>query len=119
MKKRDYIDRVSEYADRVCNIIEKMNDNQAKALFDSITPQFPDYHYTYMFNVKDYVREEISKNRSDTILIEALSDVINRYYFDMDSEYETIEDMKYHLRAIKKLYNTAQDILLCDILNQK
>ncbi len=119
MKKRDYIDRVSEYADKVCNMIEKMNDVQVKTLFDSITPQIPDYRYTYMFNVKDYVNEYNREHRNDTILSEVLLDAINQYYFDMNSEYETVEDMKYHLRAIKKLYNTAQDILLCDILNQR
>jgi len=117
MNKQDYIDRVSEYADKVCNMIEKMNDIQAKTLFDSINIKDDDYHYTYMFNVKDYVNEYNRKHRNDTILTEVLSDAINRYYFDMDSEYETVEDMKYHLRAIKKLYKQTQDILLCDILN--
>lgn len=119
MKKQDYIDRVSEYADRVCNIIEKMNDNQAKALFDSINDDDYDYHWSNMRFVKSYIRDDMKGRRSDTILTGTFSTAISYYFINIKSEYETIEDMKYHLRAIKKLFNTAQDILLCDILNQR
>lgn len=115
MKKQDYIDKVSEISDKVCDNIDKMNDVQAQKLFDSIDCKDSDYHYSYMFNIKDYAREEASKHRSNTILRESLSDAINRYYFDMDPEYETVEDMKIHLKAIYKLYHQTQDILLLDI----